>query len=222
MNTFVKKYYMLLVIFVLIISIFMIVQYILFQNRTQQTYYNQLYAETKIITELFNQYLEDKERVVNGASRFIQQSPDESILLTYLSGILSQSDVVNSVVYLNKEGKQFMGNGAISASSYKPLELEWFQAAKDEGSSVYTFENGSEGYLMNLSAPVYSSSGIFLGVIKADFFVADLVEKFIDSTATQTYSLWIQDKKGLIYSKPDILLPPEWQGKSLTDIVTFV
>lgn len=211
---------MLLVIFVLIISIFMILQYILFQNRTQQAYYNQLYAETKIITELFNQYLEDKERVVNGASRFIQQSPDESILLTYLSGILTQSDVVNSVVYLNKDGKQFMGNGAISASINKPMEIEWFQVAKDEGSSVYTFEIGSDGYLMNLSAPVYSSSGIFLGVIRADFFVADLVEKFIDSTATQTYSLWIQDKKGLIYSKSDILLPPEWQGKSLTDIAS--
>lgn len=218
MNTFVKKYYMLLVIFVLIISIFMIVQYILFQNRTQRAYYNQLYAETKIITELFNQYLEDKERVVNGASRFIQQSPDQSILLTYLSGILSQSDVINSVMYLNKEGMQFNGNGAISASTNKSIEIEWFQAAKDEGSIVYTFENGSDGYLMNLSAPVYSSSGIFLGVIKADFFIADLVEKFIDSTATQTYSLWIQDNKGLIYSKPDILLPPEWQGKALTDI----
>ncbi len=220
MNTFVKKYYMLLVIFVLIISIFMIVQYILFQNRTQQAYYNQLYAETKITTELFNQYLEDKERVVNGASKFIQQSPDETILLTYLSGILSQSDVVNSVAYLNVEGKEYMGNGAISASTDKSMDKEWYQLAKDEGRSVYTFENSSEGYLMNLSAPVYTSGGIFVGVIKADFFVTDLVEKFISSTATHSYSLWIQDKNGFVYSKPDILLPNESQGKPLADIAS--
>ncbi|MCK9525552.1 MAG: diguanylate cyclase [Limnochordia bacterium] len=118
-------------------------------------------------------------QIVHDMVSFVEMNGDEEDVLHYATALLGKSSELDSIYYGTEENTMINASGWVLPEGFDLRTRPWYTRAVENGDVVLTdiFLNASQDkWVITIARPVFAGEGDILGVVGADWSIAEVVK----------------------------------------------
>ncbi len=207
MKNILRRFYILGIILILLISGSLAAQYNYLKNINKENKEINIEKSRELLGQEINNKLKLNSQVMLSASEVFTTNICPRIdTREYFQKLLKVNPVFNAIYYIDKQNKLIMSADWDQPDEYEIKERDWYKKAEREKKLIY-----SEAYkdawtkkeIITIANPIYNEENELRGIMAGDIFIEDIIDVVQTTDIDNIGYSFLIDGKGNIIDCPD-------------------
>ncbi len=201
MNVFIKRIYIMVVIFAIAISILLIYEYHELDKDIQVEIETNINLKLILMNETIERHINQSVEAIESIEIFLKTEDDDSKILYFIEQKLLATPSYMSLYFGTPENKMINGSGWIPPEDFDLRTRPWYTKAIEENELITTsiYLNASQdSWIVTYAKPVYNQENELMGVIGGDNTLDSMVEILKSLTLSENGFSFLLDSNGTL------------------------